>query len=854
MLNESIVSIQNMVLEQLAKGSNLKTIFDVLALGYQEQYPESKCSVLLLNPEQNTLHPVSGPSLNEEYIKLIEGFKIGPNQGSCGTAAYTKELVIVDDIANDPKWKDLREITSKHGLAACWSLPIINFNDEVLGTFAIYYSYRRKPTEEELREIESLVYIASIVLESEKNRNELKQARAEQAFNHLGRILDSSSNEIFIFDAETLKFKLVNSGACNNLGYTFEEISKMAAFDLKEGFSLEKFEELVEPLRKKEKDYIRFETTHMRKDSSTYPVDVRLQLMHDEVPPVFVGILEDITEKERSADLISRQNAILEMLATRVDLQKILDAIVNMIENNLPHLTCSILTLDQENNCMHYVSHPSIAQGYVDELDGFKVGPEVGSCGTSAYFNKPVIVEDIENHPLWKDYKHIGLKYGVRACWSFPIQDNLGEVLGAFAIFSKTPRLPEEKELNLFQSMAHMAGMGIEHKHNEDAMRQAKEKAEKASQAKSEFLSRMSHELRTPMNSILGFSQLLKMNEEEPLTKNQENNLDRILSAGSYLLSLINDVLDLSTIESKQLDLSLNDISVSDSIEYVEIILEQEAKAQNIKILNKVSLKQDSFVYADSMRFKQVLLNLLSNAIKYNKKGGSVIIETENSTPGKVGLKISDTGPGIPPNKQDNLFTPFDRLGAEDGAIKGTGIGLTISKHLINKMGGSLELATSTAEGSCFVVQLPEGKHIASQLLSEIKPTKETVQKTNKYSHRILYVEDNTLNIELVQQVFKMHTDYELIIAHEGFEGLKLAEAHLPDLILLDINLPGMDGKTVFRKLKGTITTASIPVIALSADAMSDDIKEAKNLGFCEYITKPLDVSKFLESIKTTLG
>jgi signal transduction histidine kinase len=428
-----------------------------------------------------------------------------------------------------------------------------------------------------------------------------------------------------------------------------------------------------------------------------------------------VGILEDITEKQRSADLIFRQNSILEMLATRVELKKIIDAIVNLVEKHLTDLTCSILTLDRENNCMHYVSAPSIAKGYVDELDGFQIGPEVGSCGTAAYYKKPVIVEDINNDPLWKNYKHIGLKYGVRGCWSFPIQGNLGDVLGTFAIFSKTPRLPDEKELNLIQTMAHMAGMGMEHKKNEDTMRQAKEKAEKASQAKSEFLARMSHELRTPMNSILGFSQLLQLNEKEPLTANQSDNLGRILSAGNHLLSLINEVLDLSAIESDKLDLYFDDVSVFSSIGYAENLLEHKAKEQNVRIINKVSPEQDSFVYADGTRFRQVLLNLLSNAIKYNKEGGSVIIEIEKNAPGIVRLRISDTGSGIPLDKQKNLFTPFDRLGAESKAIEGTGIGLTISKRLIKKMGGDIELESSTVQGSCFIVQLPEGKNVTSE-------------------------------------------------------------------------------------------------------------------------------------------
>ncbi|MCH7652012.1 MAG: PAS domain S-box protein, partial [Nitrospinae bacterium] len=382
----------------------------------------------------------------------------------------------------------------------------------------------------------------------------------------------------------------------------------------------------------------------------------------------------------------------------------------------------------------------------------------------------------------------------------------------------------------------------------------AKEEAERASKAKSQFLSQMSHELRTPLNAILGFGQLMESDPEEPLTEYQQQSVSEILKAGKHLLELINEILDLSRIEAGHLTLSFENVNLNYLTEELVTLCAPMAKKNNIELLNYVPLHDDLFVYADRVRLKQVLLNLVSNAIKYNKASGSVKIDATGNRETGIRISVSDTGIGIPEDRLDDLFQPFNRLGSEKTDIEGTGVGLTITKQLVELMNGSIEVDSRLGEGSTFSVTLPWGQpEEESKVLRPTEAAHNPSSLTPRDRWVILYVEDNPASLNLVRQILRRRSDVLLLTAPEAKLGIELAQAHQPDLILLDLNLPGMDGLTAFKRLRALKETKTTPVVAISANALPRDIKIALDTGFSDYLTKPLDVVEFNRTVEDHL-
>ena len=376
----------------------------------------------------------------------------------------------------------------------------------------------------------------------------------------------------------------------------------------------------------------------------------------------------------------------------------------------------------------------------------------------------------------------------------------------------------------------------------------ARQVAEKANLAKSDFLSGMSHELRTPLGAMLGFAQLLESGSPAP-TATQRRSLDQILQAGWYQLELINEILDLALVESGKLSLSLEAVPLADVMDECEAMVELQAQKRGVQ-LGFPGIERHCRVHADRVRLKQVLINLLTNAIKYNRAGGRVIVDCVWTSPGRVRISVEDTGEGLSPEKLSQLFQSFNRLGQESGSEEGTGIGLVMSKRLVELMGGMIGVHSTPGQGSVFWIEmglLPDLDAPAGRVAAARAPPQRLYKAKRRRS--LLYIEDSLPNLLLLESLMERRPDVRLITARDGLTGLALAREWLPDLILMDINLPGISGLKALQALADEPETACIPVVALSATAMPHDIERGLAAGFFRYLTKPIRISEFMATL-----
>ncbi len=735
------------------------------------------------------------------------------------------------------------------------------------------------------------------------------------------------------------------------------------------------------------------------------------------------------SEKTASAQMettLHGQNEVLEMLATGQSLKSTLDVLIQKVEAQIDQVRGSIYTLDSSGEKFLTAAAPSLPEEVNNAFNGFEVNEKVGSCGPAVTYNKTIIVENIQLDPKWDGFQEFAESNQLGGCWSTPIRNVEGKVLGTFCCFFYEPRKPSEEEMQKVLFAAYLAGIAIQLKLGEMAKRESEErnrrsleqlrsimegtasdtgdkfiqslvfnladslkvrfaflgrveggknrslafwagdsfasnieydiegtpcgrviennetqifpkdvqkefpndnilrkygvesylgvpltdesgkvignlgvmdtlpmrdpstskmilaifaaraeaelvrkkaeeellkgneKLEKVSQAKTDFLSRMSHELRTPMNAILGFSQLLTINSKEKLSHNQKDCVDEIEKAGNHLLALINEVLDLSKIESGQMTIAPKPVELMALIKEIAMLMEPLAKSHGVQLLNEFDLIKEAplTVHADRMRLKQIILNLLSNGIKYNRRGGTVRIFCSNEGSATVRIHVKDTGKGIMKSKLKKLYEPFDRLGEENSEVEGAGIGLTITKKLVELMNGKIFLESELGVGSCFSVEFPKGGQADSvEQETIVEPEEiEEPEESEKSCHSILYIEDNPANLALVKRILLLRQEVQLLTAPEAHLGIELARAHQPNLILMDINLPGMNGIEALKQLQTFEETKDIPTIAISAYITEEDIDKAMSAGFLKYLTKPIKVDEFLETIDNILA
>jgi PAS domain S-box-containing protein len=610
------------------------------------------------------------------------------------------------------------------------------------------------------------------------------------------------------------RFLRVNTSFCKMVGYSNEELRQRTAEDITFGDDIEPGRQLAQSLLDGTARFTGDKRYIHRNGDILWVSRTASVIRNDQGEPLhFLLMVQDISERKAN-------EAALE--ASRRDLEAALHA-NQLIMDNSQDVIC---TLSEEGRFLSINAACEELWGYTaKELEG------------RAYIDLVYIEDRPKTEAVAKDLFVTGkltdfVNRYVRK------DGTLVDVLWS-ATYSAKDRI-------MF-CVAH----DVTHRSRiEKALREAKEEADRANHAKSDFLSRMSHELRTPLNSILGFGQLL---DRQSPTEIQRPRIRYILSAGRHLLNLINEVLDISRIEAGNLQLSVEPVCIEEAIHEALDLMRPLAAERTIGLATSSPLESSTYVLADRQRLKQVLLNLLSNAVKYTAVSGSVTVAFSDSTKGLTRISVRDNGAGIAVDKLARLFTPFDRLGAEQSTVEGTGLGLALCQRLVQAMHGSIGVNSNLGTGSTFWLELPKAESPLQGLAAQMNSTA-SERATEEESRRILYIEDNFSNVTLVEQMLAERPALELMTAMQGRVGLELARQHSPDLILLDLHLPDMPGWQVLAQLKADHLTRTIPVVVISADATVPQVKRLVSAGARAYLTKPLDIGEFFRVLDEALA
>ncbi len=684
-----------------------------------------------------------------------------------------------------------------------------------------------------------------ITLDSEPISKEIvTEVRREEAVLKAGAlqnaILNSANFSSIATDAKGV-IQIFNVGAERMLGFTAGEvINKITPAEISDpqeviarakALSLELkttiapgFEALVFKASRGIEDI--YELTYIRKDGSRFPAVVSVTALRD-ADNVIIGYLLIGTDNTARKQVEAEQKKLDQRLRDQQFYTR------SLIESNID----ALITTDPSGIITDVNKQMEALTGSTrDELigapfKGYFTDPERAEAGIKLVLSEKKVT-NYELTACARDGKKTDVSYNATTFY-----DRDRTLQGVFAAAR------DVTERKRFEQALQETNVELEN---------AKLTAEKANRAKSDFLSGMSHELRSPLNAILGFAQLMESASPTP-TNSQKESIEQILQAGWHLLNLINEILDLAVIESGKVFLSLEPVSLEDVLNECQTMMEAQALQHGIR-LTFPQFDKPQFVWADQTRLKQIVINLLSNAIKYNKNNGSVIVECTDLNNDWMRISFKDSGEGLEPEKLSQLFQPFNRLGQEAKGVTGTGIGLVVTKQLTELMEGYLGVESTIGVGSVFWVEFKLTS--APELIlgkTELEATFPPQPKIGKMQHTLLYIEDNPANMKLIEQLIALRTDIKLFTAVNGSIGIELARSLQPDVILMDINLPGISGLEALQILREDPTTTHIPVIALSANAMLRDIELGIEAGFYRYLTKPIKVKEFMETLNVAL-
>ena len=686
--------------------------------------------------------------------------------------------------------------------------------------------------------------------------------------NRFKQSLGEISENIFMFDPDTLRFFYVNKSAIDDTGYTEEELMQMTPVDIKPEFTEKTFRQLLSTLETSPGDSLNFETMHLRKNGEQKPVEVHLQYIAPaNTSPRFVAIVRDISERKNSEIENYIQRTLLEHIYKVQDefisgqdrrkvFEQLLNGVLDITESEFGLISEVIYPVDEPpylrtRHITNIAWNSEMRQLYEEEsptgLEFKQLDNLLGAVITSG---ETVISNDPVNdprsgglppgHPTLESFMGIPLKLGDRLTGLVGIANraegyNTGVIKLLQPLLSTCTNLLEaEKAEALRDSM-------------EIALIDARDEAEQANRTKSEFLSSMSHELRTPLNAIMGFAHLLQL--DKGLTGAQQKHAKVIYNAGSLLLELINDVLDHAKIEAGHIDLVIEPVRLCPVLVDSFRLIRPLAEKNNISLSYdtkdvQLDCNQEIWVRADITRLMQVILNLLSNAIKYNKKNGSVNVWCQVTRPGFHQICFTDSGRGISNKDMETLFQPFNRLGAQQGEIEGTGIGLVITRKLVELMGGSISVESEQGKGSTFMIELPVAEAMVEVNSSEASNTRQNNDVLNRQQH-ILVAEDNITNQELIALQLEV-LGFTSDVVTNGAEAIKNLQTHNYDLVLTDIHMPEMDGYQLAQAIRASTNNRirRIHIVAITANASADEATRCIESGMNDCLSKPVNIDE----------
>src|SRR5579872_1919646 len=821
------------VLEALATGSNLASVLDLLARVVEEQ-TGALCSILLLDEEgKRLLHGVA-PSLPDSYNREVDGLSIGPKAGSCGTAVYRREPVIVSDVATDPLWADYRELALAHGLRACWSMPIMTPDGNVLGTFAIYCREVREPRSEELERIQEAARLARIAI---------ARHRDEQAL----RSLFEDAPVPYLETDQSGIIRRVNRAAGTLLGYEPEELAGR------------RFPDLLAPGQAEGSGSSPCEL--LRRDGTRLIVEIRENPVCGNSGQV-VGkrcAILDITERTSMERAQAQSNAQF-----RAFFEGAVIGIALVGLNGRPFRVnptfCQMLGYSAEELCSMSIAdftHPS-------------------DYGTGRTQFQAVIDGTRDGYQLEKRYvRQIG-----RVIWARTTASAVRDESGTLQFFIGTAeditlrKAAEEKLkryiIELEETRRITQAQTRKLRRQSDELARARDAALEAARLKSEFLATVSHEIRTPMNGVIGMTELALDTE---LNAEQQEFIQTANSSAKHLLNIINDILDFSKIEAGKLDLDPEPFHLRNELAEIVSTMAWRAQQKELKLSYHVPPEVTDSLVGDSGRLRQIILNLLSNAIRFTERGEVTLIVECVKLEGKlctVRFAVRDTGIGIPAEKQSLIFEAFSQAdGSTHRKYGGTGLGLAISARLVHLMGGSIWVESTPGAGSTFYFTASFGVGTQDRV-APINGADSAPDNLPKHARalRILLAEDNVVNqrvaVHLLQKM-----GHSIQVVGDGSQVVGRLQQEPFDLVLMDVQMPEIDGYEAtmqirqleqrvragtFRPLDASAFAAGrIPIIAMTAHAMSGDRDRCVEAGMDDYVPKPVEVSRLHETIERVM-